>query len=60
MNAAASWAATPRGLEAFELYRGGDLEHLAKCDSPGWVVVEGVCYPQPNRGRIYGWNVSVK
>lgn len=58
LNAAASWAATPVGMEAFRLYQAGDLPHLSNCDLPGWMVKNGVCFPQASRGRVYGWNVN--
>lgn len=58
LNAAASWAATPVGMEAFRLYQAGDLPHLSNCDLPGWVVKNGVCFPQASKGRVYGWNVN--
>jgi hypothetical protein len=54
---AASWALSVDGLQAYELWKGGDLEHLAACDRPGWKLESGVCFPRADEGKIYGWHV---
>jgi len=53
----ASWALSVDGLRAYELWRAGDLEHLAACDQPGWKLESGVCYPKADEGKLYGWRV---
>jgi hypothetical protein len=58
VNAAANWAVTPAGMNAFRLWQAGDLEHLSNCDRPGWQAKDEVCYPQPDRGRVYGWSLK--
>lgn len=57
-TAAASWAATPMGVDAFRFWKTGEISHLAQCDRPGWIVVDGVCYPQQSKGRVYGWSIK--
>jgi hypothetical protein len=54
---AASWALSVDGLQAYELWKGGDLEHLTACDRPGWKLEYGVCFPRADEGKIYGWHV---
>lgn len=54
---AASWALSADGLRAYELWKAGDLEHLAACDRPGWKLESGVCYPKADEGKLYGWRV---
>jgi ElaB/YqjD/DUF883 family membrane-anchored ribosome-binding protein len=54
---AASWALSVDGLQAYELWKGGDLEHLTACDRPGWKLESGVCFPRADEGKIYGWHV---
>jgi len=54
---AASWALSVDGLRAYELWKAGDLEHLAACDRPGWKLDSGVCYPKADEGKLYGWRV---
>jgi len=55
---AASWALSADGLRAYELWKGGDLEHLTACDRPGWKLESGVCYPKSDEGKLYGWRVQ--
>ena len=54
---ASSWALSVDGLRAYELWKGGDLEHLTACDRPGWKLESGVCYPKADEGKLYGWRV---
>ena len=54
---ASSWALSADGLRAYELWKGGDLEHLTACDRPGWKLESGVCYPKADEGKLYGWRV---
>jgi hypothetical protein len=54
---ASSWALSVDGLQAYELWKGGDLEHLTACDRPGWKLESGVCYPKADDGKLYGWRV---
>jgi hypothetical protein len=54
---AASWALSVNGLRAYELWKAGDLEHLTACDRPGWKLESGVCYPNADEGKLYGWRV---
>ena len=54
---AVSWALSVDGLRAYELWKGGDLVHLAACDRPGWKLESGVCFPRADEGKIYGWHV---
>ena len=58
LNAAASWASTPSGIEIYRFYKSGELTHFVECDRPGWVLVDGVCYPKQSKGRVYGWSVK--
>jgi len=44
-KAAASWAASPEGMVAYELAKAGSLRDLAGCSRPGWFVRDGICYP---------------
>lgn len=57
-KAAAAWANTPEGKLAYRLAQKTSIAKLAKCDSPGWTVTNGVCFVNaaPN-GSIYGWAV---
>jgi len=54
---AASWALSADGLQAYELWKAGDLEHLTACDRPDWKLESEVCYPKADEGKLYGWRV---
>ena len=56
--AAAAWANTPQGRQAYRLAQTGELDRLAKCTGKGWVIEKGVCYVQEIKGEgTYGWRV---
>lgn len=57
-KAAAAWANTPDGNEAYRLAQAGSIGKLSRCDQPGWYIEKGVCYVRvaPN-GSIYGWRL---
>ncbi len=57
-KAAAAWANTPQGKEAYKLALAGSVGNLIRCDSPGWYVDKGACFvkPLPN-GTAYGWRL---
>lgn len=44
-RSAAAWANTPEGRMAYKLAKFGDLYRLAKCQSHGWEIKKGFCYP---------------
>lgn len=55
-KAAASWANTPQGKQAYHLAQGGSLDALVKCDRPGWEQQKGSCFPKKaSDGKVYGW-----
>lgn len=56
----ASWANTPDGILAFQLYKAGFIRELATCSRPGWKTKtrngKPLCVPyQTKNGSIYGW-----
>jgi len=53
----ASWANTPEGQLAYELAQAGSIRDLAGCRGRGWQPKDGVCYPHPDRGSVYGWRL---
>jgi hypothetical protein len=55
---AAAWANTPEGKLAYRFAQSGELQRLAKCQSKGWTVKRGNCFPYPfqNKGT-YGWRL---
>jgi hypothetical protein len=61
IKAAASWANTEQGIEAYESSRSGYLDILLKCNRPGWEIKGGYCLPKADRtGGIYGWKIPTK
>lgn len=56
-EAAAAWANTPEGRLAYRFSGAGSLSILAKCNSPGWYIKDGMCYPGAASGLIYGWKL---
>lgn len=57
VDKAASWGSTVAGVAAYRLWQGGDLEHLEKCDKPGWLIQQGGCFPHQENGRVHGWRL---
>jgi len=57
-KAAASWAASPEGMVAYELAKAGEIRDLAGCSRPGWVVSNGICYPERAADGLYGWRIE--
>lgn len=56
--AAAAWANTPQGAQAYRLAQTGELDKLAKCTGKGWSLENGVCYVQAIKGEgTHGWRV---
>ena len=63
-KAAAAWANTPQGRQAYSFAQTVDFNNLAKCNSLGWTIKknekgEKLCipYPAPDKS-IYGWHLS--
>ena len=61
-DAAAEWAFTPEGQEAYELAQAGDgnIERLAGCKGVGWHRQKNedkfVCWPRAEKGKVTsGW-----
>jgi len=61
-KAMAAWANTEQGRLAYELAQAGDVQMLARCNAPGWVLAKGVCYPHAHKeGKdtlVQGWSVG--
>jgi hypothetical protein len=57
-KAAASWAASPEGMAAFELSKAGSVRDLARCSRPGWFVRDGICYPGRAADGLHGWRID--
>jgi hypothetical protein len=58
-KAAASWANTPQGAQAYGLAKLGSLDALARCEHNGWYRKNGICYAYPDKGKTYtGWRVE--
>ncbi len=56
--AAAAWANTPQGHQAYRLAQMGELDKLSKCTGKGWTIEKGVCYVQEIKGEgTYGWRL---
>lgn len=56
--AAAAWANTPQGQQAYRLAQSGALDSLVNCTGKGWKITEGVCYPNAVQGEgTYGWRL---
>lgn len=56
--AAAAWANTPQGKQAYRLAQTGELDKLAKCTGTGWQIEKGTCYPYPVKDKgTYGWSL---
>jgi hypothetical protein len=55
--AAASWANTPEGQLGYRLARAGSLRDLATCSGHGWIAKDGICFAQPEHGRVHGWRL---
>ena len=59
--AAASWAATPSGAKAYQMYVNGDFEKIVTCSQPGWEQRGDWCYPLSNHAetpaKTYGWKL---
>ncbi|HZL18145.1 MAG TPA: hypothetical protein VFG23_10405 [Polyangia bacterium] len=55
--AAASWANTPEGQLGYGLARAGSLRDLAACSGRGWIAKDGICFAQPEHGRVHGWRL---
>jgi hypothetical protein len=54
--AAASWANTYQGRMALRMSQTGALEKVIRCNQPGWIAEDGVCYVRPAKdGNTYGW-----
>jgi hypothetical protein len=57
-KAAAAWANTPQGRQAYELAKSTDIDALARCKRPGWHIKKGVCLVGPTSDKeTYGWSV---
>lgn len=56
----ASWANTPNGKLAYQLYKAGFIRKLATCSGRGWKIetrkAGPLCLPEATKnGTIYGW-----
>ena len=57
-KAAAAWANTPQGKQAYELAKSTDIDALVNCSRPGWHIKKGVCIVGPTSDKeTYGWSV---
>jgi hypothetical protein len=58
-KAAAAWANTPQGRQAYWLAQIGTLDRIEQCRQPGWKVSsDGICTPRAaSDGKIWGWAV---
>lgn len=57
-KAAAAWANTPEGREAYRLAQAGSIGPLIRCNYPGWRIEKGFCYVRPTAdGNVYGWRL---
>jgi hypothetical protein len=57
-KAAAAWANTPEGKLAYRFAQSGELQRLAKCQSKGWKVEKGYCFPYALQNvGTYGWRL---
>ena len=53
-----SWINSAEGQAVAKMRDSGALDHLRRCDNPGWKVEGGVCYPYVDAsGSIYGWRL---
>lgn len=63
-KARASWANTPVGKLAYQLYQAGSIHVLATCNQPGWKIemqkLGSVCLPVAIKGSTYGWYLKLK
>lgn len=59
--AAATWAATPSGAAAYKMHMSGELEKVMTCKGPSWEIIDGTCYPHPDRSsgqmKTHGWKL---
>jgi hypothetical protein len=55
--AAAAWANTPQGAQAYRLAQTGELDKLTKCTGKGWTIEKGTCYVQATGEGTYGWRL---
>lgn len=46
--------------ELVDLAKSGALKTILTCGGPGWEVRDGMCYPQPTKGTVYGWRMPRK
>jgi hypothetical protein len=57
-KAAAAWANTPEGKQAFRFAQNGEIQRLARCNGKGWLIDKGNCYPYTVPGEgTYGWKL---
>jgi hypothetical protein len=57
-KAAAAWANTPQGQQAYWLAKVGSIDTLAKCSGKGWKIENGLCYPFPaGDQKVYPWKI---
>ena len=56
--AAAAWANTPQGQQAYRFSQTGELDKLARCAGKGWKIEKGNCYPYDVKDEgTYGWRL---
>jgi hypothetical protein len=57
-KAAAAWANTPQGQQAYRFSQSGELDKLAKCSGKGWSIEKGWCFPFTVKDDgTYGWRL---
>ncbi len=56
-KAAAAWANTTQGKQAYRLAQAGSIDNLIRCDLPGWYVEKRVCYVKSASNGLYGWRL---
>jgi hypothetical protein len=58
-TARASWINSAEGQAVEKMRDSGALDHLRRCDNPGWKAEGGICYPYSSTDRkIYGWRLQ--
>lgn len=55
--AAAAWANTPQGQQAYRFSQTGELDKLVRCAGKGWKIEKGTCYVQATGEGTYGWRL---
>jgi hypothetical protein len=58
-TARVSWINSAEGQAVERMRDSGALDHLRRCDNPGWKAESGICYPYSSTdGKVYGWRLQ--